>query len=99
MNETVSESCPEAYCCCSGGIEPGLLRAGRLVRFSSLLQLHSNDFVVSWNRPPVFFSAIYFLGGGRGALRPNVGYGLLKFIRFLDHTQRSATVGRTPPDE
>jgi len=54
----LSESYPEA-CCCSGRIQSGLLTAGRLVRFSSPLQLHANYFVVSWNRPPVIFSAFY----------------------------------------
>jgi len=34
------------------------------------------------------------------ALRPNAGHGLLiLFLRFLDHTQRRTTVGRTPLDE
>jgi hypothetical protein len=44
------------------------------------------------------------------ALQPSAGYGLLwlcsraratasSFMRFLDHTQRRATVGRTPMDE
>ena len=33
------------------------------------------------------------------ALQPNAGYGLLIFTRFLDHTQRRTTVGRTPLDE
>jgi len=89
---TVSESCPEAYSCCSGGIESGLLTAGRLVRFSSLLQLHANYCVVSWNRPRVFFPLFTDLSFF-------VGYGLLRFIRFLDLTQRRTTVGRTPLDE
>ena len=31
-------------------------------------------------------------------LRPNAGHGL-PFLRFLDHTQRRITVGRTPLDE
>jgi len=32
------------------------------------------------------------------ALRPNAGHGS-SFLRFLDHTQRRTTVGRTPLDE
>jgi hypothetical protein len=31
--------------------------------------------------------------------RPVAGFSLLVFARFLDHTQRRATVGRTPLDE
>ena len=30
---------------------------------------------------------------------PVAGFSLLVFSRFLDHTQRRATVGRTPMDE
>ena len=33
------------------------------------------------------------------ALRPHVGHGPPHFLRFLDHTQRRTTVGRTPLDE
>jgi len=32
------------------------------------------------------------------ALRPNAGHSLFAFLRFLDHTQRRTTVGRTPLD-
>jgi len=30
---------------------------------------------------------------------PVAGFSLLSFSRFVDHTQRRATVGRTPLDE
>ena len=40
--------------------------------------------------PCIFFSV---------ALQPNADHGLLIFVRFLDHTQRRSTVGRTPLDE
>jgi hypothetical protein len=43
----------------------------------------------SWRYNPLW---LYFHG-------PVVGFSLLVFARFLDHTQRRATVGRSPLDE
>jgi hypothetical protein len=57
--------------------------------------LHQNNVVClfvclfSWRYKPLW---LYFHS-------PVAGFSLLVFVRFLDHTQRSATVGRTPLDE
>jgi hypothetical protein len=49
---------------------------------------HSLFFLFSWRYNPL---CLYFHS-------PVAGFSLLVFARFLDHTQRRATVGRTPLD-
>ena len=51
------------------------------------------------NIPEDFNYTVVFVCLFPVALRPNAGHGLLIFLRFLDHTQRRTTVGRTPLDE
>ena len=52
--------------------------------------VHRDTIMKVTNKMYFFFFAV--------TLRPNAGHGLL-ILRFLDHTQRRTTVGRTPLDE
>ena len=80
-------------------------RVWNILRVMELrVPLHAENFVISWGTINFSKTTVFHVVNCSVSLlvlaqQPPVCQGLLIFTRFLDHTQRRTTVGRTPLDE